>query len=332
MPLPPVVVEISAPAATAELRGALIAACSRAVHEAECHESDGTGLTDAAGGDVAAVAIVSWQSESTVRIEVGRDPGQAWHTRILRFEPDEAPVEVFTAVGFAIGALVGRLQEGAPPLPSPGPESAEPGTAPPLERPLPPAVMPPASPPQGSPVSAPPPPPPRRTGWLGSADLLMGTGRSVTSARLGFGAAFGWGLHDGPFVALSGAVAGTPWRQGSLRERWLGLGIGPGLDVRLSQRAALSLGSEVGLEAYSARVTDARTGLTDEAQRWVGVAHARAGVIVPAQHRLAAQLGVALTLPFGTTDVTVGSTREPDPAPLRLTAFIGLRQDGRALR
>lgn len=108
MPLSVVAVEVLAQQARTELTEALLRACSRSVEGAECVAADD--VVDESR--TVAVAIVSWATPSTVRVEVGLRQSGRWLNRELRFSPEDAPLEVNTAVGFALGTLAGRVRSG----------------------------------------------------------------------------------------------------------------------------------------------------------------------------------------------------------------------------
>ena len=324
MGLPPVVVEISASDASAELRSTLVDACSRAVQDGECVESEG------ATPEAAAVAIVSAQPDGTIRIEVGLRSDQPWHTRILRFESDEEPGEVFTAVGFAIGALVGRLQqeedEEVIDVPADAPEPAPPAL--PLR---------PHSPPPPTPVV--PPPPPREprpeargSAWTASAALLGGSGRAWSNWRVGATAALAWVHSSGVSLNASGTYAASPAPLGSVEVDWAGFGLGPGYELGVGPWASLALVGELGMEHHHAEITLAESGRRGEASRWVGMGKLGASLIVPTRSPVAATLGVGTTAPFGATEIRVAGLYQRTPAAARATALVGIRYDARYAR
>lgn len=98
----PVAVEIAPPEAPREQVLVLLAACSRAVADSECALA-----ADVGDGPTRAVAIVTWQSDSRVFVEVGmrRDGHSEWRSRSVLFGASDEPSERWKAVGFAVGTL-----------------------------------------------------------------------------------------------------------------------------------------------------------------------------------------------------------------------------------
>jgi hypothetical protein len=319
MGLPPVVVEISASDASNDLRDRLVDACTRAVQDGKCVQGSSSDGMEA--GSAAAVAIVSWQPDGTVRIEVGLRPREAWHTRILRFDPEEEPSEVFTAVGFAIGALVGRLQEAEErPIfePTPEPVAAEP------------------EPPPTAPAPAPSPSPsstvpsqPELGSWTGSVAGLVGTGRSWSSWQVGGTGAISWVHPLGALVGANASYAVSPRPEGEPQVSWAGVGVGPGYEFPLDGRFALVVGADVGLEYHRAEVTLPDSRLHGEASRVVGVGRVGVDLVGPTRSPVGGVLGVRLAAPFGATRIKVAGVPQDEPAPVRLMAVLGVRYDAR---
>jgi len=321
MGLPPVVVEISASDASAELRSTLVQACSRAVQDGECVESEGPTPESAA-----AVAIVSWQPDGTIRIEVGLRSDQPWHTRILRFEPNEEPEEVFTAVGFAIGALVGRLQQEEREETAEPPAAPEPAPPEPPPRPVPPpppAAIAPVPPPRA------PKPAARTSSWIASAAVLGGSGRAWSNWRVGATAALAWVHPTGVSLGASGTYAVSPAPLGSLQVNWAGFGVGPGYELGVGRWLSLAFVGELGMEHHYAEITLPESRLHGHASRWVGIGRLGAALVFPARSPVAATFGVGATAPFGVTEVRIAGASQRSPAPARTTALLGIRYDAR---
>ncbi len=316
MALPPVVVEIAAEEASAAQRGALVEACTRAVQDGYCVE----GSSSTPGESAAAVAIVSWQPDGAIRIEVGLRSDEPWHTRILRFSAEEEPAEVFTALGFAIGALVGRLQEQEQQRES----EMSPTPAPP------PPPEPPARPPP-APVLPPrldvPEPPSNSGAWVARMGLLGGTGRSWSTWRVGGGAGLAWRVPSGWFASVSGSYAATPRPVGEPRVSWAGVGLGPGHEWLLRSGWGVAAGAQLGGEYHRARVTLPDSGATASAGRVVGVGRLEIECLVPTRTAWGVALGTGVTVPFGVTRINVAGVPQAEPAPVRLTGMIGVRYD-----
>ncbi len=109
----PVAVEIAPPNAPRAHVAVLLAACSRAVAEADCVLA-----ADAAPTGARAVAIVTWHSEAEVLIEVGLrvDGAPIWRSRSMTFRAGDDTAERWRAVGFTLGTLArgAQRQEPAP--------------------------------------------------------------------------------------------------------------------------------------------------------------------------------------------------------------------------
>jgi len=97
----PVAIEIAPPQASREAVTVLLAACTRAVDETECMLA-----ADATQGS-SAVAIVTWQSQNRVFVEVGTRRGgrSLWRSRSVQFRAADEPGERWKTLGFAIGTL-----------------------------------------------------------------------------------------------------------------------------------------------------------------------------------------------------------------------------------
>jgi hypothetical protein len=134
VPLPIVVVEVAPADADRELVQVLVDSCNSAVPRGRCvlaHSDDGE--EEAPAG----VAIVSWQDDDNVRVEVGvhkRTRGE-WLSQELSFRDQDEPKERWRATGLAIGTLVGEMhwqkpQSKADPSSNPTPDARLPVPSP----------------------------------------------------------------------------------------------------------------------------------------------------------------------------------------------------------
>ena len=121
MPLPIVVVEVAPADADRELVQVLVDSCNSAVPRGRCVlEERGDAVTPTG------VAIVSWQEEDRVVVEVGvrTQSRDAWLSQELSFGERDQPEERWRATGLAIGTLVGEMRwQPPPPESAPAPES-----------------------------------------------------------------------------------------------------------------------------------------------------------------------------------------------------------------
>ena len=168
MPLPPVVIELSASDAASPNTRALVDACTNAVTDGECRV--GTEEPNAR-----AVVIVSWDAEHRrAHVEIGtkRDGAQRWASRDVGFREADPEPERWRAVGLVIGTLVGESER----------ETPSANAQPPMTRRTPPATT----------TSAPSTPPKRpveahpRHAWLG-AEAAAGPALDDGTWRLGAG-------------------------------------------------------------------------------------------------------------------------------------------------
>lgn len=212
MPLPPVVIELSAVETASPNASVLIAACSAAVTDGECKLGPESGETRA-------VVIVSWDAaHSRAHIEIGvpQDGRNRWTNRDLDFIASDPEPERWKSVGLVIGTLVGQAER----------ERTEPKTTAPA--PTPPPVTPPPAPAPKTDEPPPQTPPPNRL-WLG-AELVVGPALDDGSWRFGPGVV---GVYD---VAPDRVFALTTLRymvrpadSQDVDARWIGVSLGVGL-------------------------------------------------------------------------------------------------------
>jgi hypothetical protein len=112
MPLPPVVVEVTADASPREA-AALIEACGRSLPERGCRLATGQHDSGPRGG----VALVRRRGENTIVIELGvrRERQVRWVLREIDFRSGDPPEERWRAAGLVIGTLVGQAEAASEP-------------------------------------------------------------------------------------------------------------------------------------------------------------------------------------------------------------------------
>jgi hypothetical protein len=215
----PVAVEIAPPNAPREQVAVLLAACSRAVAEAECVLA-----ADAPAGGTHAVAIVTWRGDAQVLVEVGLRVAGApiWRSRSMTFGADDETAERWRAVGFMVGTLARGAHN----------EDSEASPAPVVEQPK--KATPPASVP-----NKPPPPrapdleaPPATSTKVAAAKASLDVG--ILASPVWAGARVG-GLVRArlPFYGWLRTVAALNYSQRStsdagLSGRWVGFALGLG--------------------------------------------------------------------------------------------------------
>lgn len=220
MPLPPVVIELSAADAQSVHAPTLVQACSSAVTEGGCQLGPETGATRA-------VVIVSWDPEHRrAHLQIGAVRGgkDQWATRELYFRESDPLPERWKSVGLIIGTLVGeaeREQEAA--RKAEASASTPPPIAPASSQPKPTKALP----------TAPEPP---RSGrvwpdrvWLG-VELAAGPALDDGSWRFGPGLMGMYEARELNLVALAGArYLQRPKDSHEVSMRWLELSLGPGV-------------------------------------------------------------------------------------------------------
>lgn len=224
MPLP-IAIDVGVPEPPRELATVLVESCSRAAVDTNCYL-----VKDAPDGPSAALAIITWERDDKVRIEVGlqREQGTEWRLRQLSFQPADLAVERYRSVGFVVGTLATASKD-EPPESEPAPPS-EPEPPPP-----PPVVAPaPTPPPKKEPAPKPSKPVTPARGFIGLFGLV---GNAVDQGSPRFGGNLRAGLRVSPrfAVVLTAGASTRPGGEVPMRLTWLDAGAG----------AAFTLGSPV---------------------------------------------------------------------------------------
>ena len=260
----PVAVEVAPPNAPREQMAALLSACSRAV-AADCVLA-----ADAPAGGTQAVAIVTWQSDGSVTVEVGlrRDGKPEWRSRSVNFGAADEPIERWRAVGFVVGTLARGETPGEPPA------EDEPEAAPKPPEPTPKA-------PEAERVAPPPKPavilpthPARAAVELGA---VMGPG--LDGLRAGAVLRTRWPLYEQLRSVAAFRYVVRPTDDRGLRAQWLTLAAGVG-GVLGNAHSELAAGLDVRAEYFHASAE--YLGRTASDGRWLpGVGLSVSGAWMP---------------------------------------------------
>lgn len=304
----PIVVEVYAPEPSPQELSVLIAACRRAAAPNECVSTDVKTSEPPLG-----VAIVRREGDRA-HIELGlRGSSNAeWSTRDLVFQPGDAELERYRAIGFAVGTLVARQVE---------PPAALEASAPPSE---------PAPPP---PVVAPVLPVRRESPLPAAPRLSRGTWVDVTG-QVGLGLIPGAPRVGGAFRAAAELTprgffgvgeVGYAERLGdpALRARWLHLSLGVGHP--LSQLESLGVDVRLALALERLAVTAVDDGRSQADSRW------KPGAVAAIDGRWDFAPPVGLLLSAATfidperTLIRTGGESVGETPALGLSGYVGLR-------
>lgn len=246
MPLP-IVIDVGVTDPPRDLTTVLVEACTRAAAETACYL-----VRDAPEGPYAAIAVVTWEAEDRVRVEVGlrRETGAEWRSRQISFQPADLDVERYRSVGFVVGTLATSPTEEPPPEPTPPPP-------PPAPAPPPPVV------PLRPPPATPKPPPPRPSRGFVGVHGLIGRGLSEGGPRVGGGLRAGIRVIDRLAVLLSAGASVRPRDDQGLELAWMDGGLGLGVAIGAPTKTHLELrleflGEHFAADAESADESDTR--------------------------------------------------------------------------
>lgn len=247
----PIVVEVYAPQPSSQELGVLIAACRRAAAPNECVSSDVKTSEPPLG-----VAIVRREGDRA-HIELGlRGVANAeWSTRDLVFQPGDDELERYRAIGFAVGTLVARQVEPAPP---------EAPAAPSEPAPPPPSPSPPL-PTRVAEVKPPAAARPLRSTWVDVAGQV-GLGLIPGPPRLGGALRAASELAPRGLFAVGELGYAERLGEPTLRARWLHLSLGVGHS--LSQLRSLGVDVRLALALERLAVTAAEDGRSQGESRW----------------------------------------------------------------
>ena len=309
----PVAVDVAPPTAPREQVVALMAACSRAVAEAQCLPA-----AEVTQGQTQAVAIVTWRGDENVRVEVGlRAEGKpVWRTRNLTFNPDDAVIERWRAVGYVVGTLARDER----PADEPEPEVAvEPEPQPP--------VAPPAAPKPAPAVADTPATnaPAAQPGAPARAAIEVGgvIGPSSNGVRSGGVVRTRWPLPEPLRVLASVRYLARATDETGLIARWATIGAGVA-GVFGTEQLEASAGLELRGEYFQAHAEDA-SGRSDS-KHWFqpGLGLSVSGAFMPTP-RVGVYLGGDAGLMLAHTAILVGAAPAVTDRALRFSADAGVR-------
>jgi hypothetical protein len=295
MPGLPIVVDVGITEPQRDLLGVLLGACSQAAADSQCYL-----VSEAPEGPYRAIAIVSWEREDRVRVEVGvrRAEGGEWRTRQLSFQPADESLERFRSVGF----VVGTLARDAPDAQADAAHSELPKASPPTQ--------PAASTPE-----------PRISGFLMPLALVGG---ALDEGGPRFGAGLRAGLRPHPNWFLMAAV------EGSFRPRarevtlvWIDAGAGAGVRTTGASPLHFELRLELLAEVFRA---EAQVGWRGESRsRVVGAARAGTDLVLDLSPTVGLAAGADAMLRFGSTELRVGGENIGSTGGVDLGGMIGVR-------
>lgn len=240
----PVVIDLGVADAPRESIQVLVDACTQAASETQCHL-----VRDAPEGPYAAIAIVTWEADDRIRIEVGvrRAQGAEWRSRELAFQPGDAEIERYKSVGFVIGTLASAQDTDAGGRPPAPPSSEEPAP----EEPAPEPLRPPPS--ERLPRRQPPAP---LQGWM-SVSAVAGRAFSEGAPRVGGSLRVGVRLVSRLSVMVSAGATSRPRDHEGLLLSWLDAGVGLGVALGAPRSSRLELRADVLVERLSAEARSA---------------------------------------------------------------------------
>lgn len=314
----PVAVEVAPPNAPREQVTALLAACSRAVANAECVLA-----ADAPEGGTQAVAIVTWQGDGRARVEVGlrREGKPEWRSRNVSFGAEDEPIERWRAVGFVVGTLArdeapdaaGKAEEKpAPKPPEIAPKPPQPQPQPQLQLQLQPVAPPAARKPSLAPTH-----PAQAAVELGA---VMGPG--LDGLRTGGVLRTRWPLYDSLRSLFALKYVELPSDDAGLRAQWLTVAAGVG-GVLGTSRA--ELGASVDARAEYFRASADYLGHKDSDSRWLpGFALGLSGAWMP-MPSFGVYLGAESAWMLSHTAVTLRKRPTGEDRALRVTVDGGIR-------
>jgi hypothetical protein len=238
MPLP-IAIDVGVAEPPRELASVLVESCTRAAVDSTCYL-----VKEAPDDSYAALAIITWERDDKVRIEVGlqREQGTEWRSRQLSFQAADVAVERYRSVGFVIGTLATASKD--------QPSSGEAPTEPAPEQP-------PVAAPATTPLKSEPAPLPPLTasgpshGFLGVSAIL---GRPVDRGGLRVGGNVRLGLRLLPrLTALASASLSTrPRDDFGLRIVWVDAGAGAAFTLGSPVSSHLEVRLELLVEQFSA--------------------------------------------------------------------------------
>lgn len=350
MPLPPIAVEIAPSDSSPELRQVLLDACTRAVQETTCVESNAQ-----SSATPVVVAIVSWRDANNVRLEVALRLERRWIVRDVTFGANDDPAERWRAAGLVIGTLASVVANGGPtaveseaqPAPEVGSEQGVDSTAPPAETSPPPATTTPPPPPPPA-AARPTTPSPAKTVAAQSTTHIRDTGerRKIAAEPLPPGwmelaGIFGSALDSGPwraggelaaraiiptlplFGSIGISVSTTLGRVTGVSALWTEMVAGLGYRYELDGPFCLQGRLEGIAQRFSVSIADGEQAPTS-GDRWIVGARAGADVAWWTWKNVGFVLGGTASWNSGTTEVRLGGERVASSTPLSYAVRAGV--------
>jgi len=301
----PVAVEIAPPDAPREHVTALLSACSRALADSACVLS-----SDAPEDRSRAVAIVTWQGEGRVQIEVGlrRQGNPEWRSRTLDFDPKDEPAERWRTVGFVVGTL---SRPELPPEDSGATSSDAPAS------PQEPLLL-----PAPEPEQKPAPPPPSRAARRDAARAVLDvgavTGPALDSMRSGAVLRSRWRIAESLRAVVGVNYLALPAGERGLSAGWLTALAGVSALLG-DQRAEVSFGLDARAEYLNARANG-----VSRSNVFPGVGLGVTGAWMPTTP-FGVFAGAETALMFGTREIEFAPDRVVVDPALRLNVEAGVR-------
>jgi len=240
MPLP-IAIDVGVTEPPRELATVLVESCTRAAADTSCYL-----VKEAPEGPYTALAVITWDRDDKVRIEVGlrREQGTEWRTRQLSFQPGDVAVERYRSVGFVIGALATATKDEAPEATEAPPPEEPPKPAPPVVAPAP------SRPKKTIAIVAPERPTPAR-GFIGVSGMI-GSPLDRGGPRLGGNLRVGFRVAERVSVLVAAGLSTRPRDDAGLRLTWLDAGAGLAFTLGSPVASHLELRLECLVEQFAA--------------------------------------------------------------------------------
>lgn len=310
MPGLPIVVDVGLAEPPRDSLGVLLGACTQAAADSQCYL-----VSEAPEGPYRAIAIITWEREDRVRVEVGvrRVEGGEWRTRQLSFHPNDESLERFRSIGFVVGTLAREAPEPAESTPPPASAPA-PRRAPEVKRGAPPAPEP--------PPPAPPPAPRSRVSGFLMPFWMIGGALDRGGPRLGGGLRAGLRPSDNWFFS---AVVDGSFRPRAEEVTLIWLDAGGGVGVRSTGAGPFHVEGRTELLAEVFRA-EAQIGPRGESRsRLVGAARLGVDLVLDLSARVGLAAGADATLRFGSTDLRVEGTNIGGTGTFDVGGLVGVR-------
>lgn len=310
MPGLPIVVDVGLAEPPRELLGVLLDACTQAAADSQCYL-----VSEAPEGPYRAIAIITWEREERVRVELGlrRTQGGEWRTRQLSFQPNDESLERFRSVGFVVGTLAREGIEAVEPTP-PAPPAPP---AIPEKKVAAPSVTP--EPSRRGPATSPLPP---RVGGFLTPFALVGGALDRGAPRFGGGLRAGLRPSDNWFFS---AVVDGSFRPRAEEVTLIWIGAGGGAGVRSTGTGPFHVEGRAELLAEVFRA-EAQVGPRGESRsRLVGAARLGVDLVIDVSASVGVAAGGDATLRFGSTDLRVGGENIGATGTFDVGALLGVR-------